>query len=286
MPRFVFMFPGQGAQFVGMARELCEREAAAKSLFDRAAEILGYDLLKICVEGPADRLNSTEISQPALYVASLAALESLKKSDAAAIENCAATGGLSLGEYTALTFAGALSFDDGLRVVQRRGQAMQAAADATPSGMVAVIGPPAAEIEALCGQAQSAGLIKVANYLCPGNTVVSGTNVGCESLEKLAADKGFKTVRLSVAGAFHTEIMKPADDRLREALESVTIRPPKIPVWSNVDAQPHSDPHEINSLLVQQVLMPVRWEEQMRAWHSTGVDRWYEVGRGRSWPGC
>src|SRR5436309_9707038 len=140
MSRIAFLFPGQGAQTVGMGAAACQSSPAAKQLFDQAADILGYDLLAVCTNGPAERLNATDVSQPAIYVASLAALETLKASDPAAVEACAATAGLSLGEYTALTFAGSLSFADGLRVVQRRGQAMQAAADANPSGMMSILG--------------------------------------------------------------------------------------------------------------------------------------------------
>src|SRR5262249_37739722 len=140
-PRIAFLFPGQGAQSVGMAKALCESLPAAKQLFDQAVEILGYDLLNICANGPAERLDATEISQPAIYVASLAALESLKEKVPDAVSQCAATAGLSLGEYSALAFAGTLSFADGLKVVQIRGKAMQAASDATPSGMVSVLGP-------------------------------------------------------------------------------------------------------------------------------------------------
>jgi len=164
--------------------------------------------------------------------------------------------------------------------VQRRGEAMQAASDATPSGMVSVIGPDAAEVEALCEAARSAGILRVANLLCPGNTVVSGVLSACAALEKLAEEKRARTVRLAVAGAFHTEIMKPADEALAAALAGVPLRPPHVPVWSNVDAKPHTDPEEIRQLLICQVLQPVRWEQTLRGLLDSGVERFYEVGPG------
>src|SRR5437762_566715 len=169
MPRAAFLFPGQGAQSVGMSKALCETLPAARQLFEQAASILGYNLLDICVHGPVERLNSTVISQPAIFVGSLAALESLRSSEPGAESSCMATAGLSLGEYTALVFAGAMTFADGLRLVQKRGEAMQAAADATPSGMVSVLGLDQSKVEELCAQARSAGLIEVANLLGPGN---------------------------------------------------------------------------------------------------------------------
>jgi len=281
MPSTAFLFPGQGAQTVGMGKQLADTLPAARQLFDQAAEIVGFDLADVCLNGPAERLHSTIISQPALFVTSLAALESLKLKDPAAIQDCIATAGLSLGEYTALVFAGALSFRDGLRLVRRRGEVMQAAADATPSGMISIIGQDSAQVEELCSAARHAGRIELANFLCPGNIAVSGDKAACEALDKLAAEKGIKTIRLAVAGAFHTAIMKPADDELAAALKSVALQPPRIPVWSNVDAQPHSDPAEIRRLLVRQVVEPVHWELTMRHMLEQGVERFYEIGPGR-----
>jgi [acyl-carrier-protein] S-malonyltransferase len=265
-----------------MGRQLCETLPAARRLFDRAAEILGYNLLEVCTRGPEDKLNSTAVSQPAIFVASLAALESLRATNPAAEAECVATAGLSLGEYTALVFAGALSFRDGLIVVKRRGEAMQAAADATPSGMVSVLGLDQAKLEELCARAREAGVIQIANFLCPGNLVVSGTQAACEVVEGLAPEYGaMKTIRLAVAGAFHTEIMKPADQQLAAALAEVDIRAPRIPVWSNVDAHPHTNPDEIRDLLTRQVLQPVLWEKTTRNLLAGGVDRFYEIGPGR-----
>ncbi len=282
MPSTAFLFPGQGAQTVGMAGALSQSSPAAKALFDRAASILGYDLLSVCVQGPAERLNATDVSQPAIFVASLAALEQLQSTEPNALSEVVAAAGLSLGEYTALVYAGAMTFEDGLRVVQARGRAMQAAAEATPSGMVSVLGLEIAEIEVFLSEARSAGTIQIANYLCPGNTVLSGALSALERIEQLAVEKGgIRTVRLAVAGAFHTDLMKPADLRLAEALRDTVILQPVVPVWSNVDASPHTDPVEIRELLVRQVVTPVRWEETMRGLLAAGVERFYEIGPGR-----
>ena len=277
-----FLFPGQGAQFVGMARELAENLPAAKALFDEAAEVLGYDLLSLCIHGPAERLNETDVSQPAIFVASLAALESVKASTPEAILQATATAGLSLGEYTALVFAGAISFREALQVVKARGEAMQAAALATPGGMIAVLGLEPSEVAVLVSEARSAGTLEIANLLCPGNTVVSGALAALETFEQICLAKGgIRTARLAVAGAFHTTLMKPADDRLADALTKATMTAPRIPVWSNVDAKPHIDPAEIRALLVKQVLSPVLWETTIRGLMATGVDRFYEIGPGR-----
>ena len=244
--------------------------------------MLGYDLADVCWNGPKERLDATVVSQPALFVASLAALEALRQDEPDAVNHCVAAAGLSLGEYTALAFAEALSFTDGLRVVKARGEAMQAAADATPGGMVSVLGLEASAVEALCAEvAPTAGPIRVANLLCPGNTVVSGAAAACEALEKQVELKGGRTIRLAVAGAFHTPFMKPADEALAAALAGVKIQPPRVPVWSNVDARPHTDPDEIRDLLVRQVLHPVLWEQTMRGLLADGCDRFYEIGPGR-----
>jgi [acyl-carrier-protein] S-malonyltransferase len=264
-----------------MGRDLCAALPAAKQLFEEASAILGFDLLDVCVNGPVERLNSTVVSQPAIFVASLAALEALKAKEPDTVSACTAAAGLSLGEYTALVFAGAMSFGEGLRVVQRRGEAMQAASDATPSGMLSLLLLELDKVQDLCNRARTAGLISVANLLCPGNIVVSGTRAACDEAERLASEMGGKAVRLAVAGAFHTDIMKPADEALARALETVAIRSPRIPVWSNVDARPHTDPSEIRQLLIRQVLQPVLWEQTLRNLLAAGVDRFYEIGPGR-----
>ncbi len=282
MPKVAFLFPGQGAQNVGMGRQLYETVPAARRLFDQAGEILGYALIDVCRDGPAERLNSTAVSQPAIFVACLAALASLCDREPEAAASCVATAGLSLGEYTALVFAGALTFADGLRLVRQRGEAMQAAADATPSGMVSVLGFDQDKVEQLCADARAVGPVSLANLLGPQNSVVSGTKDACAEVERLAVERGaLKTVRLAVAGAFHTELMKPADQVLQAALARTALETSKIPVWSNVDAQPHTQPDEFRSLLVRQVLQPVLWEKTMRNLLDLGVERFYEIGPGR-----
>jgi [acyl-carrier-protein] S-malonyltransferase len=265
-----------------MGLELYNTLPAAKKLFDAAHDTLGYSLIDVCGRGPVEELNSTAISQPAIYVASMAALEKLRVQEPEACTNCEAAAGLSLGEYTALAFAEALSFADGLKLVQKRGLAMQAAADATPSGMVSILGLEEDKVAALCKQARPAGKITIANFLCPGNIVVSGTKAACDEVERLAPGMGaMKTIRLAVAGAFHTDIMKPADQALAAALETIPLKAPRLPVWSNVDAQPHTAPAEIRALLVRQVLQPVLWEKTMRNLLAQGIDRFYEIGPGR-----
>ncbi|QDU64453.1 Malonyl CoA-acyl carrier protein transacylase [Planctomycetes bacterium Pan216] len=282
MATIAFLFPGQGAQSVGMAREVVEKVPAARELFERAADILGYDLLSLCTEGPAERLDATDVSQPALFVAGLAALEQLKVDEPSLVDQCAGAAGLSLGEYTALVFAGAMSFDDGLRVVKVRGESMQAAAEASPTGMVSILGLDAEKLEQVCEQASSVGPIRIANHLCPGNLVVSGAKEACAEASRLATDAGaMKAIPLAVAGAFHTDYMKPAMGPLSQALDGVDLQPPRIPVISNVDAQAHSDPAEIRSILVRQVTEPVLWERSMRALLEQGYDTFYELGPGR-----
>jgi len=280
--RIAFLFPGQGAQTVGMGRSLAETLPAVRRLYDRAGEILGYDLARLCFDGPAEELDSTVYSQPALFVTSLAAVESLRQSSPDVGLSCEGAAGLSLGEYTALVFAGAIDFESGLRLVQRRGEAMQAAADAAPSGMVSILGLERPQVEALCQRARDGGTLQIANLLCPGNIVISGDNAACERAAEMAEGAGaMKAVPLAVAGAFHTPLMRPADEQLAAALAGVEIRPPAIPVVSNVDALPHDDPEEIRRLLVRQVVEPVRWEDCVRHLLAHGFDQFYEVGPGR-----
>jgi [acyl-carrier-protein] S-malonyltransferase len=280
--KIAFLFPGQGAQKVGMGRTLAETLPVARALYDRAGEVLGYDLAKICFEGPEGDLDSTVYSQPALFVTSLAALESLRAERSDVVDACDFAAGLSLGEYTAMVFAGVMEFETALRVVQRRGEAMQAAADAAPSGMVAVLGLERDQVQVVCDQARGEGVLQIANLLCPGNIVVSGDNAACERAAELAVAAGaFKVQPLAVAGAFHTPLMKSAVEKLAAALEGAKLSRPRIPVVSNVDAEPHDDPEEIRRLLIEQVVSPVLWEDSMRYLLAQGVDQMYEIGPGR-----
>lgn len=282
MARIAFLFPGQGAQSVGMCRELDQELPAVRELFDRAGEILGFDLRQICLEGPADALEATDVSQPAIFVASLAALESLKVSNPDLIGSCEGAAGLSLGEYTALTFAGALDFESGLRLVRRRGQAMQAAAVASPSGMTSVLGLDEPAVDELCRRVAPTGRLWKANLLGPGNIVVSGEKAALDQVPAVATELGaMKVVPLAVAGAFHSDLMKPADEQLAEVLAQTPLNPPRIPVYSNVDAAPHSAPDDIRRTLVAQVLQGVRWEDSMRRMLADGFDVFYEIGPGR-----
>jgi [acyl-carrier-protein] S-malonyltransferase len=265
-----------------MGRELADLLPAARHLFDRAGEILGYNLAQLCFEGPAEKLDSTVYSQPALFVTSLAALEQLRAQSPEVVESCAAAAGLSLGEYTALVFAGVMDFEAGLRVVQQRGEAMQAAADATPSGMVSILGLERDAVESLCEQSRGGEILQIANFLCPGNLAISGHKAACQRAAEMAEGAGaMKAVPLAVAGAFHTSIMQPAVARLEAALAGVPLKQPRIPVISNVDAAAHDDPEEIRRLLAKQVVSPVRWEDSMRALLAQGYDKFYEVGPGR-----
>ena len=266
-----------------MGQQLCAELPAAKAVFDQANEILGYDLADICFHGPEDKLNSTDISQPALFVTSMAALEKLKADSPDVIDHCAAAAGLSLGEYTAITFGGALSFEDGLKLVQLRGEAMQAAADETPSGMVSLLGLDRAIIEKVCDDARVNGeILQVANLLCPGNIAVSGNMASCKAVVPIASEAGaMKCIPLAVAGAFHTPIMRSAVEKLSDALAAVEICESRIPVYSNVDAGPHQSPEEFRELLVKQVCAPVLWQDSMQNMLDAGFDEFYEVGEGR-----
>ncbi len=282
MGRIALLFPGQGAQSVGMGLSLIEKYPVSRTLFDRANAVVGYDLAKICFEGPAEELDSTVISQPAIFTLSVAAWESLRIETPEVVERCEAAAGLSLGEYTALTFAGVFEFEDGLRLVQKRGQAMQDASDAIAGGMVSILGMEIEKIEDLCAQAKGDETLQVANVLCPGNIVVSGTNAACERVAELAEAAGaMKAIPLAVAGAFHTPLMQPADKILAEALAATKMNKPRIPVFSNVDAKPHDDPEEIRQLLVRQILSPVLWELSIRNMIVQGFDSFFEVGPGR-----
>ncbi|RVW56850.1 Malonyl-CoA-acyl carrier protein transacylase, mitochondrial [Vitis vinifera] len=302
-----------GAQAVGMGSE-AQSVPAAADLYKKANDILGFDLLDVCINGPKEKLDSTVLSQPAIYVTSLAAVEVLRARDGGQqiIDSVDVTCGLSLGEYTALAFAGAfrnggiehllqifiwyikypfeldqeLSFEDGLKLVKLRGEAMQDAADAAKSAMVSVIGLDSEKVQLLCDAANEEvdedNKVQIANFLCPGNYAVSGGVKGVEAVEAKA--KSFKarmTVRLAVAGAFHTHFMEPAVSRLEATLAATEIRTPRIPVISNVDAQPHADPDTIKKILARQVTSPVLWETTVKTLLTKGLKKSYELGPGK-----
>ena len=279
-----------------MLGDWCNGNPAALELFTRASSILGYDLAAICRQGPAEKLNATSVSQPAILVTSLAALEVLKLRDPALISAASITAGLSLGEYTALVFADALDFDSAVRIVDVRGRAMQECAgklgtqlgtkrgpaDTAAGGMVAVLGMEREQVASLCDECRGGDVLEVANVLCPGNVVVSGAEAACRRLDEAATAAGaMKCVRLEVAGAFHTVLMQEAVDKLAAVLAETTVRSPRIPVVSNVDARPHADPAESRDLLARQVCGVVEWHASMTYLLSTGVRSVCEVGPGR-----
>lgn len=281
-----FMFPGQGAQSVGMCADVVKDVPKAKELFDEASEILGYDLLDICTNGPKEKLDTTAVCQPAIFVASMAAVEKLRQEEGQeAVDSATCAMGLSLGEYSALCFSGAISFADGVKITKARGEAMQAASDAVETGMVSVIGLDKEKVADLCKMAEekSGGKIQIANFLCNGNYAVSGTIPACEAVDELAKPefKARMTVKLAVAGAFHTEFMAPAVSALEEVLDGVEVKKPRIPVISNVDAKPHSDPDTIKKILATQVTNPVKWENTMDLVLGSGFEKAYELGPGK-----
>ncbi|MBB3208454.1 [acyl-carrier-protein] S-malonyltransferase [Rhodopirellula rubra] len=277
------LFPGQGAQVPGMGTWLCENYPSANDLFDRAGEVLGYDLKKLCAEGPAGKLNETVHCQPALFVTGVAAAEVYSELHGDVASKIRSAAGLSLGEYTAVCFAGGLSFEDGVRLVQKRGEAMQACADAIPSGMSSVLGLDLERLDTVCAECrQDDEILRPANLLCPGNIAVSGHQSALDRLEPIAMAAGaMKVVPLSVAGAFHTPLMQDAVGTLSEALANVEIKATRIPVYSNVDAMPHTDPAEIRDLLARQVVNPVLWEASISRMLEDGVNGFLEAGTGR-----
>ena len=279
----VLMFPGQGAQAVGMGVALLTRSSCALELFAEASQILGFDLRALCAEGPADQLSRTEFSQPALFVHAYAALKQLEKERPELWSDVIGVAGLSLGEYTAVAAAGGIRFADGVRLVQQRGLAMQAAADAVPSSMSSVLGLERAKLEEICRSVSSSdSFVQIANLLCPGNIAISGHTAAVEAAEAAGITAGaMKAVRLQVAGAFHTAIMQPAVARLQAALADVQFMPMRVPVYSNVDGLPHTDPQEIRDLLCRQLVAPVQWESTLRNFIAAGVDQFVEIGAGR-----
>jgi [acyl-carrier-protein] S-malonyltransferase len=280
--------PGQGAQQVGMGRDYYEQSEPARQVFARANDVLGFDLADLCFNGPEDRLNQTDISQPAIFVTGVACHQAAVAAGVIVPSSVVAWAGLSLGEYTALHLGGAFGFDDGLRLVAARGRYMQEAAVAVPSGMVAVLGADEAAVNDLCAAAAQGDVLVPANFNAPGQIVISGALAACERAVKVGEARGLKTVALKVAGAFHSPLMQPAADRMAAELDRVQFSAPRQPVYANVTAAHHGDTASIKRLLVDQIVKPVRWEQTMQAMLTTGdgaAARWVELAPQRSLAG-
>jgi len=261
----ILLFPGQGAQHVGMGKAWAEQSPAARETFEAADEVLGFELSRLCFEGPEAELTRTDVAQAAIYATSVACCRALAETGELDFGGVAAAAGLSLGEYTALWAGGALSFADGLQLVRQRGMFMQAAAEAAPSSMVALIGADEARADELCEKAAGDGVLVPANYNCPGQVVVSGSTDACERALAVAEAMGLRASALNVAGAFHSPLMRPAADRMAEALEEAEWHAPAIEVLSNVTGEPHD--HDIASIkarLVEQIVRPVRWADNVQ----------------------
>lgn len=280
MSKTALLFAGQGAQVVGMGKDLAAQFPAAKSWFDRANAAVGYDLASICFNGPDAELTKTENAQPGIFLVSWVAFQLLKERVPSL--KFEATAGLSLGEFTALTAAGAMSFEDGLRVVRQRGKFMQEACDATRGGMAAVIGLDETPTREVCAEA---GVV-LANLNCPGQLVISGESEKIAKAVELAKAKGAKrAIPLPVAGAYHSPLMASAQPKLAAELAKVNLSAPGVPVISNVTAQPHGAPAEISTRLVEQVTSSVLWETSMRYLLAQGFTRFIELGPGTALSG-
>ncbi len=278
-----FLFPGQGAQTVGIGADIARAFPAAAQIFDKANNIIGFDLSRICFEGPADKLNTTTISQPAIFVTSAAVLEVLRTNPETKTITADVTAGLSLGEYTALYAAGVISFEDALILVQKRGQAMQAAADATEGTMVSIIGLDEEKVRQLYTEASQGELLAAVNFNCPGQIVLSGSKEACRRAAELAEKYGaMKAVPLEVAGAFHTEMMANAADALSEALQTTDIsEPSNIKTIANIDAEYYESAEKIRQGLTKQLTCPILWQKCMEKLLAGGVEKFYEIGPGR-----
>ena len=277
-----FVFPGQGAQFVGMGKDLYETNALAKKYFDRADEILGFKITEIMFNGTDEQLKETKVTQPAVFLHSV--IQALCLGDSF---NPAMVAGHSLGEFSALVASGALDFEDGLRLVASRANAMQKACEINSGTMAAIIGLPDEKVEEICASVSSEGdIVVAANYNCPGQLVISGNvnavNAACEKLKEAGAKRALP---LKVSGAFHSPLMQPAKDELQAAIEKTTFKTPKCPVYQNVDAKPHTDAEEIKLNLIAQLTSPVRWTASVQTMISDGADDFTECGPGKALQG-
>lgn len=277
-----FVFPGQGAQFSGMGKDLYEKFPQAKELFDKADEILGFKITDIMFNGTDEELKQTKVTQPAVFLHSV--ISAVCAGEKAEFDM---VGGHSLGEFSALVAAGALSFEDGLKLVAARAMAMQKACEAKPSTMAAVIGLPDETIEKICEESSSeAEIVVPANYNNPGQLVISGdinaVNAACEKLKEAGAKRALV---LKVGGAFHSPLMQPAKDELESAISNTTFHTPKVPVYQNVDAKAHTNPDEIKANLIAQLTAPVRWTEEVTNMVNAGAVDFTECGPGKALQG-
>ena len=277
-----FVFPGQGAQFVGMGKDLYETNALAKKYFDRADEILGFKITEIMFNGTDEQLKETKVTQPAVFLHSV--IQALCLGDSF---NPAMVAGHSLGEFSALVASGTLDFEDGLRLVASRANAMQKACEINSGTMAAIIGLPDEKVEEICASVSSEGdIVVAANYNCPGQLVISGNinavNAACEKLKEAGAKRALP---LKVSGAFHSPLMQPAKDELQAAIEKTTFKTPKCPVYQNVDAKPHTDAEEIKLNLIAQLTSPVRWTASVQTMIHDGADDFTECGPGKALQG-
>ena len=272
------VFPGQGSQFVGMGKELYESRKDIKDLMESANDILGFDILSIMFNGTEEDLKKTKVTQPAIFIHSLAAVKAVDTIGAGMVA------GHSLGEFSALVANGALSFKDGLELVYQRALAMQEACDANPSSMAAVLGLEDEKVEEICAQIE--GIVVPANYNCPGQLVISGETVAVEkACEALKAAGAKRALLLPVNGAFHSPLMKPAQDKLAKAIENTKFNKPIIPIYQNITSTAVDDPEEIKKNLIAQLTGPVKWTQTIQNMVKDGADHFVEVGPGKTLQG-
>lgn len=270
-----FVFPGQGAQFVGMGKDLYENNPVAKEMFDKANEILGFNITDLMFNGTDEDLRQTKVTQPAIFLHSVVLAKTMGDDF-----NPDMVAGHSLGEFSALVAAGALSFEDGLRLVSARAQAMQKACEKTPSTMAAVLALPDAKVEELCASVTE-GVVVPANYNCPGQIVISGSIEGVDAACAKMLEAGAKrALKLKVGGAFHSPLMEPARAELADAIAHTDFHAPKCPVYQNVNAEPQTDPETIKKNLIAQLTAPVRWTQTIQNMIAAGADTFVEVGPG------